>query len=209
MEGFGQAEFEAAVDVSRETSERLATYVRLLEEWRSRINLVSASTMPDIWHRHIYDSAQIFALLPPPAAPLVDIGSGAGFPGLVLAMMGVPEVHLIEADGRKCAFLSEVIQATEINVRVHNERAEQMKPIAAQAVTARALAPLGKLLGYVAPFLGKNGTALLSKGKSWQEELTEARRTWKMTVDSIPSLSSDSGVILRIKDLRRGTNTSS
>lgn len=203
MEDFDQAAFERATNVSRETLERLAAYVALLHEWKDRVNLISDHSFPTVWHRHVYDSAQIFTHLPDLAGPLIDLGSGAGFPGMVLAIMGAGDVHLVESDGRKCAFLSEVAQATGAAVTIHNDRAEQMKPFPAATVTSRAMAPLTKLLSYVAPFMGKKSVALLNKGKSWQEELTAAAGGWKMAVDSIPSISDPSGVILRIKDLRR------
>src|SRR5215469_10920571 len=110
------------LNVSRETLARLETYVQLLMAWNRRINLVGPRTLRDVWRRHILDSGQLLALMPPKARVLVDLGSGAGLPGLILAILGVPEVHLLESDGRKCAFLREAARVTEATVTVHAQR---------------------------------------------------------------------------------------
>jgi len=132
--------------VSRETRERLNTYAELLRKWQRSINLVGPKTLDDLWNRHFVDSAQLLPLIPPTARVLVDFGSGAGFPGLVLAILGMAEVHLIESDQRKATFLREVARATGTPVTVHAKRIEQVTPFPADIVSARALAPLGDLL---------------------------------------------------------------
>jgi len=206
-------EFREETGVSRETLARLERYASLLEEWNQRINLVGRSTLGDLWRRHMLDSAQLLPLLPPAPAGrarvLVDLGSGAGFPGLVLSILGAGEVHLVEADRRKALFLREVARQTGAPARVHNQRIETMTPIPADVVTARACAPLGRLLGYAAPFLAAAGDAdsccLFHKGKRADEELTEAAKAWIMSVESFQSRSDSDGTILRIGLTRRET----
>ncbi len=126
----GRAGFAAAIDVSRETLERLTLYLELLGRWQRAINLVGPATLADPWRRHVLDSAQLLAHLPAPAGPLVDLGSGAGFPGMVLALLGVPGVALIEADRRKAEFLRQVARATGAEVAVHAERIERLTALA-------------------------------------------------------------------------------
>lgn len=196
--------------VSRETLDRLEAYAALLEKWQARINLVGPATLPQLWRRHMLDSAQLYRLLPAGTRGLVDLGSGAGFPGLVLAAMGVPEVHLIEADSRKCAFLREAARVMGIRPVIHNRRIDQVTPFAADVVTARALAPLSELLAHAWPFLrrpvdnGDSGDCLFLKGRTADNELTLAAKEWKMTIERIASLSEPDGVILRISEVRRG-----
>jgi 16S rRNA (guanine527-N7)-methyltransferase len=150
------------------------------------------------------DSAALFPLLPKGARSLVDLGSGAGFPGLVLAIMGVPEVHLIESDARKCAFLSEAVRLfAPGQVTVHRGRIETITRFKADVVTARALADLGKLLAYAEPFLKPGGVCLFLKGQKAEDELTPAAQTWRMSVERLPNPADSSGIILRIKGLAR------
>lgn len=194
---------EAIPGVSRETLDRLAAYLALLERWQPRINLVSRTTLAEAGTRHFLDSAQLHPLLPDSARVLVDLGSGAGFPGLVLAMLGVPDVHLIESDGRKCAFLREAARVTGTPVTVHNRRIEAVPPFAADVVTARALAPLDDLLALSEPFLGAAGTALFLKGRQAEDELTLARRHWRMQAEMIDSITEPEGRVLRIREVAR------
>jgi 16S rRNA (guanine527-N7)-methyltransferase len=194
-------EFAAAVDVSRETLARLTTYVGLLEGWQNTVNLVGRGTLIDVWRRHILDSAQLYSLLPSPIGRVVDLGSGAGFPGLVLAIMGAENVELIEANTRKCAFLREVARATNTPVTINNDRIEGKSPRIAAVVTARALAPLPRLLDYAKAYVGPETICLFLKGQRLHEELTEARKTWKMGVITIPSLSDSGGSVLCLRKL--------
>ena len=188
--------FQTAAAVSRETLRRLGTYLNLLEKWQPRINLVGAATLRDPWRRHFLDSAQLVPLLPESTQTLVDLGSGAGFPGLVLAILGVPDVHLIESDHRKVAFLREVAAATGTALTIHPSRIEGVPPFAADVVTARALAPLAPLLDYAIPFLGPRGVCLFLKGGQAESEIAEVQRL--MTIDRFQSQSDPSGIILRL-----------
>ncbi len=191
-------EFQAETGVSRETLDRLTVYADLLRKWQRRINLVGRSTLEDLWRRHMFDSAQLLPLIPEGARCLVDLGSGAGFPGLVLAILGVPEVHLIESDGRKAAFLREVSRETSTPVDIHVSRIEQTPPFVADVVTARALAPLPKLLDLAVPFVGDNTVLLFPKGQDVDRELTEATKHTTMHIDFVPSRAHESGIILRL-----------
>src|SRR5690349_9665552 len=158
-------QFADLVPVSRETLDRLAAYLDLLRRWQRTINLVGAGTLHNPWRRHILDSAQLVHLLPEGARRLVDLGSGAGLPGLILAIMGVPEVHLIESDRRKAAFLREAARATATPVTVHACRLQAAPPLAADVVTARALAPLPQLLPLAARFATPATSNLFLKGR--------------------------------------------
>lgn len=196
-------EFAAALNVSRETLDRLRVYLGLLETWQRRVNLVGASTLGDPWRRHFLDSGQLFPLLTPSACRILDVGSGAGFPGLVLAILGIPEVHLVESDQKKSAFLREASRLTKAPVTVHNCRIESLCPFKVDVVTSRACASMDRLLAWTAPFLDLGAEGLFLKGQSVQEELTQASTKWKMQMDLVPSRSNDGGVIVRIGDLHR------
>jgi len=194
--------------LTEEQSAGLERYAAALVDWNRKINLVSRKSLEeDFWQRHMLDSAQLLAHLPPAPAgralKLADLGSGGGFPGLVLAILGAGEVHLVESDGRKAAFLTEVSRETGCGARVHVARIEALAPLAADCVTARALAPLPKLLGYVARHLKPGGRALLLKGRDRERELTEARREWSMRMAERPSLSDPEGRILVVDSLAR------
>ncbi len=189
---------------------RLEAYVAILASWNRRINLVGSNTIGDIWRRHILDSAQLFPLLPEKTRIVIDLGSGAGLPGLVLAIMGVREVHLIESDQRKAAFLREAKRVTEsANVTIHAQRAEKMGPFKADAVVARAVAPLDQLLYIAEPFLTSHSLCLFLKGKAAEAELTEARKTWRMKAETLQSRADPAGVILRIGAVSRETSGAS
>ena len=198
------AEFFDAIPVSRETADKLRLYAELLKKWQAKINLVGPATIPDLWRRHFLDSAQLYAHLP--AGPVLDLGSGAGFPGLVLAVLrgsGDP-VHLVESDGRKGAFLREAARLTGAPAIVHTSRIESLKVFEISAVTARALAPVGTLLTLAESFLTQSVQCLFLKGEKLEDELTEASKDWKMTIERIPSVSDPNGVILSLKEVSRG-----
>jgi 16S rRNA (guanine527-N7)-methyltransferase len=212
-------EFAQAADVSRETLVHFVTYQELLLKWQRRINLIGPATIGQIWERHFLDSAQLHPHLTAAlkgrrgGATLYDLGSGAGFPGLVLALMargaGAPlAVHLVEADRRKAAFLAEVCRATGLAraVTLHAARAEAL-PLdrlpRADVVTARALAALPELLGLAAPLLAPHGIALFLKGAKAGDELTQAAKHWKMQVERLPSRTDPSGTILRVAAITR------
>lgn len=194
-------EFGEKLDVSRETLDRLECYAALLEKWNSAINLVSAGSLEDLWRRHMLDSAQLLSYLPRTQGQrltLVDLGSGAGFPGMVLSIMSKMDVHLVESDQRKAIFLREVAREVGSDAHIHAVRIEQMKPFAADVVTARALAPLPQLLDYSERFLARGGTALFLKGQSAQSEVAEAAERRAFELESHPSLSDPSGVVLAV-----------
>ncbi len=197
------AEFARVSGVSRETLARLERYAQLLEKWQRAINLVSAASLQDLWGRHMWDSAQLRPLLPERTRVLVDMGSGAGFPGMVLAILGVPEVHLVESDQRKCAFLREVSRETDTSVTVRACRIETLERFPADAITARALAPLDRLVTLAAPFMADRTVCLFLKGQDAGKELTAATEVATMRVDSLPSRSGSGGIILRIERIGR------
>jgi 16S rRNA (guanine527-N7)-methyltransferase len=197
--------FQRLAAVSRETLDRLETYAALLRTWQTRINLVGPATLGDAWRRHFLDSAQLLPLLPESTRRLVDLGSGAGFPGLVLAILGVPDVHLIESDQRKIAFLRTVAAATDTRISLHPRRIEDVPALAADVITARALAPLASLLNYAIPLLrvqdGSTGVCLFLKGQQVDPEVTSASTRWTMNVERFASRSDPTGVVLRLSAL--------
>jgi 16S rRNA (guanine527-N7)-methyltransferase len=197
-------EFKTKSGVSRETLDRLSQYADLLVKWQGRINLVGPDTLPDLWARHFLDSAQLFRLISPGCRRLADLGSGAGFPGLVLAVMGAPDVHLVESDSRKCAFLREAARITGISVTIINQRIEKVAPLAADIITARALAPLDRLLGWAEPHLAEGGRCLFLKGRGAEDELTATAKEWNIALDRIPSETDPAGQVLQLREVRRG-----
>ncbi len=197
------AEFAAQTAVSRETLERLEAYAGVLAAWSARLNLVGRSTLGDPWRRHFLDSAQLLPLLPSGVRSLVDMGSGAGFPGLVLAILGVPEVELIEADRRKATFLREVAQIADVGVTVRACRIEAVASHPADVVTARACAPLDRLLPLAERFIGPRTTCLFLKGARAEEELTIAGKAWTMSVSRHSSRSDPDGTILSLQQVVR------
>jgi 16S rRNA (guanine527-N7)-methyltransferase len=199
----GREAFAASRGVSRETLDRLTIHLGLLQRWQRAINLVGPATLADPWRRHILDSAQLLAHLPPGTASLVDLGSGAGFPGMVLAILGVPGVVLIESDRRKAQFLREVARETGTEVTVRAERIERLAGWPADVVTARALAPLPRLLALAERFLAADSVCLFLKGHNVQRELTQALKSWHMAPETFPSLSAPTGTVLKLRGVGR------
>jgi 16S rRNA (guanine527-N7)-methyltransferase len=199
-----------SLDVSRETLARLQAYADALAKWQAKINLVSSSTLPEVWQRHFLDSAQLYPLLPAHARVVTDLGSGAGFPGLVLAIIAEAagrdvQWHLVESDARKAAFLAEAARASRIAgaIKIHAVRAEGLGGrMGADVITARALAPLEKLLEYAQPLVKADGLCLFLKGEKVEDELTVARQRWSFQLDRHPSKSDPGGVVLAIKGLK-------
>lgn len=194
-------------DVSRETRERLTAYVDLLRHWQRVKNLVGPGTLDRIWTRHVADSLQL-ADYGPLDRPWLDLGSGAGFPGLVIALVMPPggHVHLVESNGRKAAFLREAARVTEAPVTVHATRAEDVLPRLSDrfgVVTARAFTSLAGLLAFAHPFVDKGAIALLPKGQDVERELTEATTSWIMDVERLPSRTDPGATILRVTALAR------
>ena len=200
---FGPEDFAAKTGVSRETLARLKAYVGLLEEWNRLHNLVSANSLADVWRRHVWDSAQLAAYIPPDARTLADLGSGAGFPGLVLAEMlrGRVAVTLFEATRKKAEFLAAAARRMDLAVEIRNERIETANAGPFDVITARALAPLEKLLGYAQQLAGRRTVCLFLKGQSLASELTEVRKSWRMKAVQHQSLTDPSGVVLEVREL--------
>jgi 16S rRNA (guanine527-N7)-methyltransferase len=194
----------AQTSVSRETRRRLDAFVELLVAWNARINLIGPPSDPTaIWERHIADSLQLVPLLPAGINRAIDLGSGAGFPGLILAAVTGIAFDLIESDQRKAAFLAEAVHRLSAPARVHACRAEFAQVPPAPLLTARALAPLPKLLDVAAPLLTPDGRCLFPKGATADAELTAAARQWHMHVERFPSRTNPDAVILQISDLQR------
>ncbi|MDG2068110.1 MAG: 16S rRNA (guanine(527)-N(7))-methyltransferase RsmG [Paracoccaceae bacterium] len=194
----------AGVNVSRETKANLRKYADLLVKWNKKINLISASTVADLWSRHIVDSAQIYNLCPDAQGIWADFGSGGGFPGLVVAIIAKElnpdlKVVLVESDQRKATFLRTVIRETALSASVKTERIETLMPIGADVVSARALAELPELLGFAERHLRPDGTALFQKGAIWQKELVQARKSWSFQSEHFTSVTAPQAVILKIE----------
>jgi 16S rRNA (guanine527-N7)-methyltransferase len=201
-------EFLLNFNVSRESRLRLETYVQLLLTWQAKINLIGPSTVDDIWRRHIADGLQLRSLMEGGTRIVADLGSGAGVPGLVLALGYGLRTHLYESNGKKVAFLREVIRQTKIDATVHQVRLETLEQHLPEAlphyVTARALAPLAKLLLLSEPLLSRGATGLFHKGQDVDSELTEATKIWKIgALVRHPSLTDSKGTILEVKEISR------
>lgn len=202
--------FVEAFNVSRETCLKLQTYEALLLKWQKTINLIGPSTVNNFWRRHVADSAQLLSLAPKDLQKWVDIGSGGGFPGLVIAILLsepspkliMPVVHLIESDQRKCTFMRTVVRETQVSAQVHEGRIEDIvlekegffSDI--DIISARALAPLPKLLDLAAPYFENHTKGLFLKGKNWKEELKMMRRDWKVNVEVVESITNKDARIL-------------
>jgi 16S rRNA (guanine527-N7)-methyltransferase len=196
------------IDVSRETFDALKAYAALVQRWTPAINLVSKGSLPDLWTRHISDSAQIFALNVSTAKSWVDLGSGGGFPGLVVAILARehrPQLNvcLVEADLRKATFLRQAAQSLALAVTVRSERIESLEPLNADVLSARALAALPELLGFAEKHLRPAGLAIFPKGARYEDELAQARKSWDFDVDMRPSLSEAEAAILLIRNIHR------
>jgi 16S rRNA (guanine527-N7)-methyltransferase len=207
-EPFGPEEFAAATGVSRETLARLKAFVGLLTDWNERHNLVSKASLDEVWQRHLLDSAQLAPLVPLGAKTLADLGSGAGFPGLVLAVLlqGRVAVTLFEATRKKAEFLRAAAERLGIDVAVRNERIEDAARVVFDVLTARACAPLPELLEYAQHFAGPNTVCLFLKGQNVGVELTEAGKSWRMKIRQHPSVTHPFGVVLEIRELSHERN---
>jgi 16S rRNA (guanine527-N7)-methyltransferase len=198
----------AGLSVSRETFAALEQLEQLVRRWTTAVNLISKATLADLWQRHIVDSAQLFAFCPRGARSWLDIGSGGGFPGLVIAVLArekLPDlrVTLVESDQRKATFLRQAAQALGLDVTVRSERAEAIEPASADVLSARALAALTDLLPYAAKHLKPAGVALFPKGARFAEEIADARKAWAFDVDVHTSLSDSAAAILEIRNIHR------
>lgn len=190
--------------VSRETLEKFVVYERLLLKWQQTINLVGVSTLDNVAERHFFDSAQLFKYIPDTNVTLADMGSGAGFPGMILAMLGVSDAHLIESDVRKATFLREVARETGTKVTIHDERVEACKINNIDVFTARALAPLKDLLSLTSALATPGHTfyCLFSKGLQVQEEIAKAQKKFTFEYELFQSLTDISGKIVEVSKLK-------
>ncbi len=194
------------LNVSRETIAALEAYVQLLEKWNKSINLVAKSTIEEVWERHIRDSSQLFEALPDSARKLADIGSGGGLPGLILAIIAKEKrpdlaIVLVESDARKCAFLTSVATKLGLEVRVENNRIEQLPTMSADVITARALASLDQLNKFSHIHLKDGGESLFLKGQGHLKEIEAARKMWCFDVETIQSVTNLEAAIVRIRNL--------
>lgn len=196
------------VDVSRETFDALKAFESLVLRWNAAINLVSKGATRDLWNRHIADSAQLFTLCPREADSWADLGSGGGFPGIVVAILAKElkpglQVTLVESDLRKATFLRQAAQALALDVSVVSQRIESLSPLYSDVLSARALAPLSNLLGFAELHLKSSGVAIFPKGLRHQEELAQAQGVWDFDVDTRPSLSDGDAALLVIRNIHR------
>jgi 16S rRNA (guanine527-N7)-methyltransferase len=202
----------AGWNVSRETVAALEEFEALVRRWNPTVNLVSKASLPELRERHVLDSAQLFRHCPPAAKHWVDLGSGGGFPGLVIAILAREHrpglrLTLVESDSRKAAFLRQAAQRVELPVTVLNDRIELLPGLQADVVSARALAPLTELLGLAARHLNADGTAILPKGVRYAEELEQARALWDFDLDRHASSLEPGAAILTIRNIRRANQT--
>lgn len=195
------------MDVSRETCDRLDAYVALLEKWTVRINLVSRSSLSGIWTRHIADSAQVWTEAPHTFAQWTDLGSGGGLPAVVIAILAteqdLPGPVMVESDQRKSVFLQTVVRELGISAAVLNARIEDAPPQGADILSARALAPLVRLLEFADRHGGNAPLCLFPKGVSWAEELTAAQECWRFRSEAVPSWTNPGSVLLKISEIAR------
>lgn len=197
------------LDVSRETEDKLHAFVSLVQKWTVKINLIAPASDADIWHRHIRDSAQLATLVDVPPQHWADFGSGGGFPGIVIAVIAqdlwpMMRMTLVESDQRKAAFLRTANRELGLTVEVLSARIEAVPPLAADVISARALAPLDGLLGYIAPHLAANGCAILPKGRNAAAEIARAQATARFELAIRPSVTDHGASILVIKGIAHG-----
>ncbi len=198
----------AGLNVSRETSERIDALKRLVSKWNPHINLIARGDIPKIDDRHIANSAELARFLPASGCRYVDLGSGGGFPGLVVAILradrnAMTDVHLIESDARKCAFLATAAREIGLKLTVHNARIEDVPPLHADFLSARALAPLSTLLSYALRHGAAQAVSLFLKGRAVAEEVVQARADWSFNVEIFPLAAHLGGNVVRVTDVRR------
>lgn len=198
-------------NVSRETIADLETFQTLVLEWNNKFNLISKSSEKDIWNRHIVDSLQLVEYIQNKNNTIYDFGSGAGFPGIVLAIYAKNnsldwQITLVESIRKKANFLSEVKNKLNLNIEIINDRIENLKIKKTDTITSRALGSLEKLFEYVFPFFKKDTKLIFPKGASWQTELKKAQTNWLFNYKDYPSITNNESVILVIENLRRKTH---
>lgn len=195
------------IDVSRETIDRLRDFQGILSKWNPKINLVSRNSINHVWERHILDSAQVLNIAPA-WSRWGDLGSGGGFPGLIVAILALEknptaETVLVETDIRKASFLREVSRVLDLNARIVVERIESAQALNVEVLSARALARLDRLLGYSSRHLTRDGTCLFFKGESWEKEVEDARKSWSFSIVPHISKTDSRAAILEVKEINR------
>lgn len=205
-DGFGPEDILAQLNVSRETLDRIEESLGIFDEWRERINIIGPKERNKLWRRHIFDSLQLIPHLSE-GCRILDLGSGGGFPGLPLACAasdGVAHVTMVESVGKKARFLRDYVEKMRLPATVINGRVEAQSDLGGfDFVTARAFAPLPKLLNYSYTWLKNGAVGLFHKGEQWKEEIAEAESAWSFSVSVAPSISRDGGVILTISEVER------
>jgi 16S rRNA (guanine527-N7)-methyltransferase len=189
------------LDVPRETQEKLDCYVQLLIKWQARINLISSKTLPEIWHRHILDSAQLVSYLPKTPSVILDMGSGAGLPGVILAILTRHQLHLVESDSRKIAFMRTALRETGTSAILHEQRMEAVPALRPDIITARALAPLSQLITLASAQHHEKIEYLFLKGREAKQELTALPACPKMEAECLPSMTDSQASIIRLKPI--------
>jgi len=189
------------LDVSRETQEKLDCYVQLLIKWQARINLISSKTLPEIWHRHILDSAQLVSYLPKTPSVILDMGSGAGLPGVILAILTSHQMHLVESDSRKIAFMRTALRETGTSAILHEQRMETLPSVRPDIITARALAPLSQLIALASGQHHDQIEYLFLKGREAKQELTALPAYPKLEAECLPSVTDSQASIIRLKPI--------
>lgn len=187
------------LDVPRETQEKLDCYVQLLIKWQARINLISSKTLPEIWHRHILDSAQLVSYLPKTPSVILDMGSGAGLPGVILAILTRHRLHLVESDSRKIAFMRTALRETGTSAILHEQRMEAVPALRPDIITARALAPLSQLITLASGQHHEKIEYLFLKGREAKQELTALPACPKLEAECLPSMTDSQASIIRLK----------
>lgn len=195
--------FFRQVGIDGAVCDSLEQYAGLLRKWQKRFNLVGASTLNDLWRRHFLDSAQLLPLISGAKDVVVDLGSGAGFPGLVLSIMGVAQVHLVESDANKTEFMRQVIRETGAMATLHRSRIDSYDGPKADVITSRACAPLTRLLDYAMAVCSTNTRLVFLKGRNWQTELTESKATWHIEHTCHASCTDPEGIVLEINEFNR------
>lgn len=195
------------MDVSRETFDKMQKFVALVQKWTPKINLIGSSTVNDIWDRHVVDSAQLYPLSPPTFHHWLDLGSGGGFPGIIMAIIGLehqPNAHftLIESDNRKSAFLRTAVRELSLQATVIAERIENTSPKNADVISARALGSLSSLLPDLKRHLHSDGAALLHKGRQYKGEMLDAQLNWSFELNDYPSITDSEARLLEIKRIQ-------
>jgi 16S rRNA (guanine527-N7)-methyltransferase len=191
------------VPIPREAMEKFSAYHDLLIKWQAKINLVGPDTISSIWQRHFLDSLQISKFIENKQSSIIDIGTGAGFPGMALAIYGYENVHVVESDGKKVVFLKEVSRVTQTKIHIHHARVEKIQKINYDVIVSRACSELATLLQYSEPLVSHGTTLLFHKGKNYSREIEDALEKWLFSYEIFPSVADEHGVIVKLSKLER------